>query len=83
MKLEIESATNGFILNGLGESEEPFKSVVQEEGKIEDSNLNELRAVQRMLSDTMEYFGIYYSKHNKYNLDIVIKNQKGFEIDEE
>ena len=67
--LIITHADNGFVLKGrFGNSETSSGMVVEED---EDAD-GELECVQRMLVAVKEYFGCYYSKHNKKNIVIEV-----------
>lgn len=76
--LGIIRSDNGYILKWYEESEDgqqiPHTLVVEES----DDEDGELKAAQKMLREVLEYFGIYYSKHNKFNLDISIHKNKEF-----
>jgi hypothetical protein len=71
MKLIIEQTKNGFILSGKFNDDlmNQQKIVIEEEEK-ENSDLE---AMEKLLWQIKEYFGVYYSKHNKKNLVIEIK----------
>ena len=72
-KLEIVRGDNGFILKGrFGDSELITKHVIEEK----DEEFGELEAMQNLLWEVMEYFGCYYSKHQKKNLTIEIVENK-------
>ena len=43
-----------------------------------DTPEKELEATRNMLRRAKEHFGVFYSKHNKFNLDISIKKNKEF-----
>lgn len=81
-KLEIEKVTNGFIVQGISATDLPYKEIVEEKEECKEGNLEELRCVQSLFYKIMNYFGIYNNKHDKYKLEVVIKNDKGFEIDD-
>jgi hypothetical protein len=71
MKLIIEQIKNGYIL--LGKFSDDLmnqQKIVIEEKESEDG---ELEAMQELLWQIKEYFGVYHSKHNKKNLIIEIK----------
>lgn len=66
MKLEIRLADNGYILKGkFNDSEIVSEKVI--------TNEDELVAMQELLEDVKEYFCIFYSKHNKKNIEITIE----------
>jgi hypothetical protein len=77
-KLEIKKVNNGYILKGkFGDSDIVSEQVIEENGddiystdEMMSSNLN---AIQNVLYEVMEYFGVYYSDHNKRNLKIEIE----------
>lgn len=70
----IMRVSNGYILKWYDEDEEdrefPQSMVIEEEEG------GELKAAQKMLWEVLEYFGIYYSKHNKRNLVVKIEGNK-------
>lgn len=70
-KLEITKCDNGYILKGVfGNSDVESEVVIQQD----EYDLNgELKAMRDMLWEVKEYFGLYYSKHNKHNLNIKIE----------
>jgi len=53
------------------------KVVQEQENKFEGSeqtpSLAELEAFQNLIFELMDFYGIYYSKHNKYNLIVKIE----------
>ena len=71
MRLIIEQTSNGYILTGKFNDSDMISKVVIEENDEED-----LEAMQEVLFTVKEYFGKYYSKHNKKNLEIEIKENK-------
>ena len=52
----------------------PHTLVVEES----DEEGGELEAMRNMLCRVKEHFGVFYSKHNKFNLDISIHKNKEF-----
>ncbi len=72
-KLTIEQTNNGYIMIGKFNDSEIKTKIVIEETDEEDS---ELIAMQDLLWQIKEYFGIYSSKHNKKNLNIEIEETK-------
>lgn len=76
-KLEVRKVSNGYILKGkFSDSEVVTESLIEE--KID----NDLNAMQQVLLNVMEYFGIYYSKHNDKNIRIIIEDKNGKEIED-
>ena len=76
--IAVERVTNGYICWWYDEDEEgkPFiQSQVFEEVDMENG---ELEATMNMLYFVKEHFGVHFSKHNKFNLDISIKKNKEF-----
>ena len=72
-KLEIKKVNNGYILKGrFGNSENITEQV------IEDNNIDnsKLEGMKNVLYEVMDYFAVYYSKHNKENLIIKIEENK-------
>ena len=72
-QLLITKADNGFILEWQDEGE--GDSVIDHEEVFEEKE-SELECMQYMLLRVKEYFGVYYSKHNKENLVIEIVKRK-------
>ena len=73
MKVIIEATQNGYILTGKFDNSELVSKVVIAEKDVLDS---ELVAMQELLYNIKEYFGVYYSKHNNKNLTIEIEDNK-------
>jgi len=72
-KLQIEQTENGYIIVGkFNDNEEKTKIVIEEQ----DDDGAGLIAMQCLLWQIKEYFGIYNSKHNKKNLVIEIESNK-------
>lgn len=73
-KLIITKSSNGYILEGkFNNSDIVTKFVIEEE----DTELGELEAMEKLLYEIKDYFGIYFSKHNKKNIVIkIIKNKE-------
>jgi len=76
----IKKVENGFILTRLDqedmEDNVENKDYVFEYKEDLDGEDNDLEAVQRMLYELLEYFAIFYSKHNKKNIKVEIENNK-------
>jgi hypothetical protein len=76
--LGIIRSDNGYILKWYEENEDgqqmPHTLVVEES----DEEGGELEAMRNMLCRVKEHFGVFYSKHNKFNLDISIHKNKEF-----
>ena len=73
-RLVIEASQNGYILTGkFAENDMTSKVVIEESENKEDADLE---AMQNLLFTVKEYFGMYYSKHNKKNLVIEIEDNK-------
>jgi len=73
-QLLITKVDNGFILENPNHCIDGLNEHVIEEQKIDDS---ELILGQDLLYEIKDYFGYNYSKHNKKNIHIIIKEQKG------
>jgi len=80
-KLVIEKTTNGYILTGIfGDSDLLSKVLIEiQEG---EEQLTERQAMQKIVWELMEYFGVYNSKHNSYNLRIKIVDKDENEIED-
>jgi hypothetical protein len=76
----IKKVQNGFILTRL--DQEDMEDTVENkdyvfEYKEDITEDHDLEAVQRMLYELLEYFAIFYSKHNKKNIKIEIEENNG------
>ena len=81
MKLEIEKASNGYIITLPAENEEHIeqKIVVQEkEYNLHDSTKEEFECFRNLVSNLQEIFGVNNSKHNTigYINDICSENKR-------
>jgi len=73
-EMKIKKVENGYICEILGELAEGENNIkVYEEIDRENS---ELETMKELLYDIKEYFGIFNSKHNKFNLNIYIEENK-------
>ena len=76
-RLLVQKADNGFFCEWYEENDDKetdCKNVVFEES---DKETGEFACMANLLYFVKEHFGIYYSKHNKYNLEIkVVKNKE-------
>ena len=69
--LLVEKVSNGYIIRDMAEPEPGFApevSVIEEEDPLE--------TMQDVLYYIMEHFGVRYSKHNKKNLVVEIREQE-------
>lgn len=75
-ELNIEKVSNGYVLTGkFGDSEIIEKKVITLEENLEIKNAK-LEAIRQVMWEVQEFFGVYNSKHDKYNLDIkIIENE--------
>lgn len=81
MKLNIERVSNGYVCTWTEDTEGDTAmtcwknvSAVFEEA---DTETGELDCAVNMLYFVKEHFGIYYSKHNKRNIEIkAVKNKE-------
>jgi hypothetical protein len=76
--IAVERVTNGYICRWYDEDEEGKPFVVSEVFEEIDTEKGELYATLAMLYRVKEHFGVHFSKHNKFNLDISIKKNKEF-----
>ena len=80
MKLIIESVYNGYIIEAEEHSDEDGEKWVQKrvfEIQCEkEVHLAELENFKNLIYYLQEYFGVFNSKHNKYNLEIKINETK-------
>lgn len=78
--IKINKADNGFVLEWeeVDEDENSTKTVINHSKVIEESDEDngELIAMQNLLWEVAEHFGVSYSKHNKFNLNIEVKENK-------
>ena len=79
--LKITKASNGYILQPMGDDHEDEGMSVYEEENI--NKYGELEAMFRALYSVIEYFGVYGSKHDARRLRVVIVDQNGNEIDDQ
>jgi len=82
MELSIEKAINGYVVKFLEEDEEgnnyTRKVVFEEEEEYNNSHSerkSEKKCMEYLLCHIMDYFGIHNSKHDKYRLEIEVKEQ--------
>ena len=73
-ELNIKNAQNGYIIEWEEEEAGKQQEVIEEDDELTENR--ELDTMKRLLSLIKEYFGVYYSKHNKHNLVIKIENEK-------
>ena len=66
-EINIKKVNNGFIVTHENEENEELQTKL-----VFEDNLTDLVVMQNLLYYIKEYFGCYYSKHNKENLDITI-----------
>jgi hypothetical protein len=70
LKVTIKYVDNGFIVTGPNPNAEGDISLV-----FEQKHEGDLKHIKYMLYQVLEFFGIYYSKHNEKNVVIkVVKN---------
>jgi hypothetical protein len=73
-KIEIEKTENWWILTYWDEYEDtglPYsKKLVFEYEDGKDFELNELKALEKLLWEVNEKIGVISSKHNKHNINI-------------
>lgn len=74
-EIKINKVSNGYLLNWSEENDEnemtDHQQVIEEKSEGEDDG--ELKAMEDLLFQIKEYFGVFYSKHNKKNLVIEIQ----------
>lgn len=70
-KLIIKRVDNGYILKGkFGDTDLVTEVVIPD-------HLDELEGMKNLLYEVMEYFGVFYGKHNKKNIVIeILENKK-------
>jgi hypothetical protein len=75
-ELDIERLSNGYVITEWVENDEGKQIDRQTVIEEPDTETGELEAMQNLLWFVREAFGVYYSKHNKRNLVIEIKDNK-------
>jgi len=79
-ELNIRRVQNGFVLKYTpDEGEEGCEKsefVINFDEDADDEKQAELKAMEKLLWQVKEYFGVYWSKHNKRNLNIEIVKRK-------
>ena len=81
-EIKIRKVENGYILEWEDESESQENyfinntKVFEIEENCDEDKLNELKTLENVLWEITNYFGVYYSKHDKYNLTISIDDKK-------
>lgn len=73
-KLTIESVHNGFILNMKNDDGNPVKIVLEEDDKYSENNGSEIRNGKKLLLEIINYFNLYKSEHERYKLEVKIKD---------
>jgi len=73
-KLEIRKVNNGYILKGKFNDTDIVSEVLIE--NTNETEFNKEETMKKLLCEVKDYFGIYYSKHNKKNLKIEVKDEK-------
>lgn len=71
--LEIIRVNNGYVVKGRNDNNHN-NTIVIEHSDIHDED--DLSGMEKLLFYIKEYFGVYYSKHNKKNLVIKIEDNK-------
>ena len=71
-KLTIERVENGFVLEGDFKQDGGSYHMVFEEY---DNEFGEIEAMQKVLFEVIEYFGLVGSKHDKKRIKVVIDEQ--------
>ena len=76
-EINIRKADNGFIASWKEELEEgDYIKTMQQVFEEEDDELGELKNMNNVLRFVKEHFGVYHSKHNKYNLSVKIEGEE-------
>jgi hypothetical protein len=75
MKLQIELADNGYVLSYWDDELKDLRYIVV------DDDSSDARITQKLLWEIIEYFNLSGSKHDEERCRVVIKNQKGKEIE--
>ena len=66
MKIQIESASNGYIITIPPEDDDGIdRKIVIQENESEDESLEEFGVFDSLVSQLQDIFGVYNSKHNK------------------
>ena len=86
MKIEIEDVTNGYVITYNDELDDGTKVVrkivVEDLNGLEfDDNEISQQSFLNLAYEVKELFGVFYSKHNKINLDMRLINKDDKEVD--
>jgi len=74
-RLVIRKVSNGYILAGkFGNSDMTGEMVIDDK--------DELKAMQNVLFEVMEYFGVYGSKHDEERLYVEVRKQEDEDSEE-
>ena len=71
-EITVRKADNGYLLMWEDESEDG-SGLIKHTTVIEEKTDKELESMEEVLFAVKEFFGVYYSKHNKENLMVGIK----------
>ena len=82
-KLTITRVTNGYIIQGKTDNANmSFLEVIEEkrtaDEELPDGIADELFGMRELLWFVMEYFGVFNSHHEKWMLDVSIKEHPEF-----
>jgi hypothetical protein len=76
-KLEITKVDNGYLCEGLSNSEDGSTMMLDEVWVVEDNEnvqeYDEQETMVRLLRGVQEYFGVNPSKHNKINCRVLLE----------
>lgn len=81
MNLTIKEADNGFVLSYYDPDIKEIRHIAIEDVDKDVDCVTEARLTQKLLWEVMEHFMLFGNKHDSERCYVVIKNQKGEEID--
>jgi hypothetical protein len=79
--LIIKRADNGFVLEYYDEEIKDKRIIAVEDVEQGLECISDARLTQKLLFEVQEFFNLWGSKHSEERCYVVIKNQKGEEID--
>jgi len=81
MKLTIQLAENGYILSYYNEELKDWCFIAVEDTDPKKDTINDARLTQKLLWEIQEHFQLFGTKHDTERCYVVIKNQKGEEME--
>lgn len=81
MTLKITQADNGFVLEYYDPEIKEKRHIAIEDVDKDKERISYAKLTQKLLFEVQEFFNLWGSKHDEERCYVVIKNQKGKEID--